>query len=95
MVGDLIKQHGGLVGLMGLFRQKGLGEIFSSWVGLGENHPVSAEQIQQVLGDERVGAIAQRFGMDPALASSLLSKYLPILIDKLTPTGKIQPDQKL
>ena len=29
--------------------------------------------------------------MDPALASSFLAEYLPKIIDKLTPTGKVDP----
>lgn len=45
-------QEGGLSGLAGLFQQKGLGDIVSSWIGTGANLPISAEQIQHVLGNE-------------------------------------------
>ncbi len=43
-------QPGGLQGLVQSFHDKGLGEIASSWVGTGENLPVSADQVHQVLG---------------------------------------------
>ena len=92
IVGDLINQHGGLQGLMGTFGEKGHGEEFSSWVGLGENKQISSEQIQEVLGNEHVAALAQRFGIDPAKASELISQYLPKIVDKLTPKGEIDPN---
>lgn len=92
IVGELIKQQGGLQGLMGRFTERGLGEQFSSWVGLGQNKEISADQIQQVLGNEHVAALAQKFGIDPADASAMISKYLPKIVDKLTPTGEVNPN---
>jgi len=92
MMGELIQQHGGLLGLMEQFKQKGLSEVFCSWVGLGENQQINPDQIQRVLGDERVARVAQRFGIDPAKASELISQYLPKVVDALTPMGKIHPN---
>ena len=42
-------EHGGLGGLIAKFQQAGLGEVVGSWVGKGENLPVSADQISSVL----------------------------------------------
>ena len=92
IVGEVINQHGGLQGLMGTFGKKGLGEEFSSWVGTGENKPINEDQVQRVLGNEHVAALATRFGIDPAKASELISQYLPKIVDKLTPEGKINPN---
>ena len=39
-------QGGGLAGLVQGFQQNGLGDIISSWIGTGENLPISAEQVQ-------------------------------------------------
>ena len=58
---------------------------------MGENHPVSNDQIQNVLGSEQVNAIATRMGVDPAIVSTFLAEYLPKIVDKLTPAGKIDP----
>jgi len=44
-----------------------------------------------VLGSEQVNAIATRMGVDPAIASTFLAEYLPKIVDKLTPAGKIDP----
>lgn len=86
----LLEQNGGLQGLMGKFSQGGLGDIFSSWVGMGENKAISAEQIQNVLGSEQVMGLASKLGVDPSKASGFLSEYLPKIIDKLSPTGQVE-----
>ena len=58
---------------------------------MGENQPVSSNQIQNALGSEQVNAIATRMGVDPAVASTFLAEYLPKIVDKLTPAGKVDP----
>lgn len=91
ILGGLLAQSGGLQGLMNKFSQGGLGGAFSSWVGTGENQSISADQIQKVLGSEQVSALAAKLGIDPAQASQMLAQYLPKIVDKLTPAGKIDP----
>ena len=81
----------GLQGLANKFAQSGQGNAFQSWVGMGENQPVSSNQIQNVLGSEQVNAIATKMGVDPAMVSTFLAEYLPKIVDKLTPAGKIDP----
>jgi uncharacterized protein YidB (DUF937 family) len=90
-LGGLLAQSGGLQGLATKFSQSGHGGIFSSWVGMGENQEISAEQIQRVLGSEQVSALATKMGVDPAQASHFLAEYLPKVVDKLTPAGKVDP----
>lgn len=80
-------QHGGIVGLVRAFHEKGMGEIISSWVSTGQNLPISAEQIQNVLGSKQIQQIAQKIGISPEEASSELAVLLPHIIDKLTPNG--------
>jgi uncharacterized protein YidB (DUF937 family) len=92
MVGHLIQQNGGLQGLADKFSQTGACGAFSSWVGTGENQPISANQIQQALGSEQVKALAGKMGIDPTQASALLAQYLPKVVDKLTPQGQIDPN---
>jgi uncharacterized protein YidB (DUF937 family) len=85
----LLAQSGGLQGLASKFSQSGQGDAFSSWVGMGENQTVSSNQIQEALGSDQIRAIATKMGVDPNLASQFLAEYLPKIIDKLTPTGKV------
>ena len=91
VLGGLLAQSGGLQGLANKFAQSGQGNAFQSWVGMGENQPVSNNQIQNALGSEQVNAIATKMGVDPAVASNFLAEYLPKIVDKLTPAGKIDP----
>jgi uncharacterized protein YidB (DUF937 family) len=91
IIGGLLAQSGGLEGLANRFAQSGHGNAFQSWVGVGENQPISSGQIQNALGSEQVSMIASRMGVDPAMAATFLAEYLPKIVDKLTPGGKIEP----
>ena len=91
ILSGLLTQSGGLQGLANKFSQKGESDAFSSWVGMGENQPVSGAQIQKVLGSDQVGALAAKMRVDPTQASHFLAEYLPKIVDKLTPEGKVDP----
>jgi len=80
-------EHGGLGGLVGKFEQAGLGNVVSSWIGSGQNLPISADQLQSVLGSDAVAGIAAKLGINPSDALGQLSSMLPGLVDKLTPNG--------
>jgi uncharacterized protein YidB (DUF937 family) len=80
---------GGLSGLLQNFHDKGLGGLASSWVGTGQNMPISADQIQNVLGSDQVKQLAAKAGISPDIAGSALSQLLPTLVDRLTPNGQM------
>jgi len=84
-------QNGGLGGLVQSFEQGGLGEIVNSWVSTGHNLPISAEQIQAVLGGGKLQEIAAQLGVSPEQASGSLAELLPKVVDHLTPNGQL-PD---
>jgi uncharacterized protein YidB (DUF937 family) len=81
-------QHGGLGGLMEKFQQAGMGDQVASWVGKGENLPISADQLSQVLGSGAIGDIASKLGMSQGDAGGALAQMLPGIIDQLTPDGQ-------
>ena len=90
-LGDLGSTLGGLGGLGGLinaFQRNGLGDQMQSWIGTGQNMPISPDQLQQVLGQGTLGQIAQQLGLSPQASASGLSELLPQLIDRLTPDGQ-------
>ena len=88
---DVLKnnQYGGLSGLVQAFHDKGLGGVVSSWIGTGANLPISAEQIQSVLGNEQVKAMAAKAGIPIDMLQQGLATVLPQVIDKLTPNGQL------
>lgn len=84
-------QVGGIAGLQQMFQQGGLGHIVNSWVGSGQNLPVSADQLQNVLHSGALQQAAQQSGIDPSRLIGMMSTLLPHLVDKLTPNGQV-PD---
>ena len=89
-IGEMLGGHaGGLGGLIQAFETGGLGEVAKSWVATGGNLPISAEQIQSVLGSGPVAQFAEKLGIDPATAAAQIAQYLPQVVDKLTPNGQL------
>lgn len=84
-------QVGGLAGLQNMFQQGGLGNVISSWISTGQNLPISADQLQNVLHSGALQQAAQQAGMDRSQLTGLMSTLLPNLVDKLTPHGQL-PD---
>ena len=92
MLGQGGGQSGGLGGLAGLvakMQQGGLGEVASSWVGTGQNLPISPDQLGSLLGGDTIGNMAGQLGMNQGDLLSQLSHMLPQVVDKLTPQGQI------
>jgi uncharacterized protein YidB (DUF937 family) len=79
--------QGGLGGLMAKFQNAGMGDVANSWVGTGQNQPISGDQLTNVLGDDAMAGFAEKLGMSQGDAAGQLSNILPGLIDKLTPNG--------
>lgn len=82
-------ETGGLAGLVTLFKEKGLGDAVASWISTGQNLPVSASQIRDILGSDQLQQISQKAGVSREEASHGLASLLPEIIDKLTPNGKV------
>ena len=86
-VGNLVTQAGGVSGLEQQFQQKGLGGVIAGWIGNGSNPPISADQVVQAIGADKVQAIAAKAGLSEDEVKTGISKLLPIMIDHLTPNG--------
>jgi len=82
---------GGITGLQKMFQEKGLGNIVSSWISTGQNLPVSADQLQNVLHGSALQNMASKSGMDMSQLTSIFSQLMPHAVDKMTPNGQI-PD---
>ena len=80
---------GGIGGLLQTLQNGGLGDLASSWVGTGQNLPISAAQIQSVLSSEQIAQVAAQLGVGNDQASGALAEYLPKVIDMLTPDGNV------
>ena len=88
-VGSLVNQAGGVSGLEQQFQQKGLGGVISGWISNGPNPGISGEQIIDVLGKDKVAAIAAKAGLTEDQVAAGVSKLLPLVVDHLTPNGTV------
>ena len=89
VMGMMSKESGGINGLLEQFQSNGLGDIAKSWVSKGENMPISADQLLQVFGHEKLDDLANKSGMDLQKFLPILTAALPLIIDKLTPDGEV------
>jgi uncharacterized protein YidB (DUF937 family) len=89
MVGGIIAQHGGVQGLVAQLEKQGLGATAQSWIGNGANQPISAAQVQQGFGIDKLQQLATQLGVSVPELSQKLAQVLPQAIDKLTPNGVI------
>jgi len=87
MVND--PKTGGLPGLIQSMKDGGLAHVVNSWISTGQNLPISADQIQSVLGSDQIRSLAGKLGLSTDQVSSQLAGLLPQVIDKLTPTGAL------
>jgi uncharacterized protein YidB (DUF937 family) len=85
----------GLADIVSKFQQGGLGDIAASWVGTGENQPVSADQISSVLGSGKLSELASQFGLSTNDIAGGLSKILPDLVNQATPNGEVPQSNDL
>ncbi|WP_374264961.1 YidB family protein [Zoogloea sp.] len=89
LVLGLLQSQGGLGGLLGKLSQAGLGEQVASWVGTGQNLPVSADQIGQALGGGALGDMAAQLGIPSEQLAGHIANFLPQVVDQMTPSGQM------
>jgi len=86
-IGGLLQGSDGGLDLSGIassLSNGNLGEIVSSWLGNGENMPIDASQITELLGSDKVEEFASSLGLNFDSASQALADALPQVIDKAT-----------
>lgn len=85
----------GLRDLLDRFKQSGHEEKAQSWVSTGENRPIAANELEHVLGSERIEWLMQQTGLPKEQLLAGLSNELPGAIDKLTPQGHVPAADEL
>ena len=83
--------QGGLSAVVAKLEQAGFGEQVRSWIGNGQNLPISADQLQEVLGIDTVKQLAARFNIPIDQVSQVLARELPQAVDKASPDGNLPP----
>jgi|HubBroStandDraft_3_1064219.scaffolds.fasta_scaffold25034_3 uncharacterized protein YidB (DUF937 family) len=84
----LVNDNGGVQGIMAKLSSSGAGQQVQSWVGHGDNKPVSGSQVQEALDTDSINKIAQQAGTSPEKVSEHVAQVLPGMVDKATPEGQ-------
>src|ERR1700722_13056510 len=81
--------QGGLSAIVAKLQQAGLGDQVKSWIGNGQNLPITAEQLQQVLGSDTVRQLAAKYNIPVDQITQILAQQLPSAVDHASPDGKL------
>jgi uncharacterized protein YidB (DUF937 family) len=82
---------GGLHGILAKLQAAGLDRQVQSWLGGGDNLPVTAEQLRSALGNEQVLQVARQFGLPVDAALKVLADQVPNAVDQASPNGSLPP----
>lgn len=86
---------GGLGSLLNQLQQGGQAETAASWVGTGPNMEIAPNDLAGALGADRIDALAVQSGMKRDELLQGLSRYLPQVVDRLTPNGRVPTEQEV
>jgi uncharacterized protein YidB (DUF937 family) len=83
-------QYHDLPGLVAALEKGGLCPQVQSWLGNGQNMPITADQLQAVLGNTEVQNFARQMGLPVDEVLKLVAQYLPEIVNKASPNGVVQ-----
>jgi uncharacterized protein YidB (DUF937 family) len=81
--------QGGLNAIVAKLQQAGFGDQVKSWIGTGQNLPITADQLKQVLGSDAVRQLAAKYNIPIDQVAEVLAHQLPVAVDKASPDGKL------
>ncbi len=79
----------GLNAIVAKLQQAGFGDQVKSWIGNGQNLPITADQLKQVLGSDVVRQLAAKYNIPIDQVAEVLAHQLPLAVDKASPDGKL------
>jgi uncharacterized protein YidB (DUF937 family) len=83
-------QQGGVQGVLDKINAAGYGAKVNSWLGKGDNAPITADEIKGALGDQHLQQLATSLGVPMDKVAGLLSQQLPGAVDAASPNGTLQ-----
>ena len=81
------ERTGGIEGFADLFRRAGLGDVFSSWLGVTEGRSLTEANVESALGVAALDRLSVWSGLSRAVTTSAAAFVLPRIIGLLTPKG--------
>ena len=87
--------NGGLQKVLSGFQANGLSSQANSWVGTGENAPISGDDVKKVVSADELSQIAAKLGVSEDEAADAVAQVLPTVVDKVSPEGQLAPESEL
>ena len=86
---------GGLSKIVSGMQSAGLEDKAKSWIAKGENKPISADEVKQVVPAEKIAEVAHKAGVSHDDAAGLIAQALPAVVSHVTPDGHVPADGAL
>jgi uncharacterized protein YidB (DUF937 family) len=84
----------GLNEIIKRMQQSGHSDEANSWVGTGQNRPLTFAQLEQALGRDTLQELSSETGKPYDEVLSELSRELPDTVDRLTPQGRLPTEEE-
>ncbi len=81
--------QGGLSAIVNKLQQAGYGDKVKSWLSDGKNIPITAEELQAVIGNQTVKELAAKYGIPIDQLGPIMAQQLPKAIDRARPNGTL------
>jgi len=94
LIKNYVEKHGGVEGVVKQLENTEIGEKVRSWVSTDPNKPITVDELQKAIDIDKLTEMAKTAGLPVDKAKEMLAEYLPVLIDKFTPDGKLPPKDK-
>jgi len=85
---------GGLGRLINDLQKSGQGRVAQSWIDRGPNEEIAPADLKKALGSDTLDALVKQTGLSRDELLEGLSQNLPVLIDKLTPNGRLPTEEE-
>jgi uncharacterized protein YidB (DUF937 family) len=81
---------GSIGGLLKQLQEGGLERQIGSWLGNGQNLPVTPSQIREALGNEQIKELATKMGIPVEDVLKLLTQFFPEAVNQASPDGELK-----
>jgi uncharacterized protein YidB (DUF937 family) len=79
----MIDEYGGVSPFIEEMKKRGIPEKAKTWIEDGKKFVLSQDQVQKIMGDERIKKAAEKLKTTPDRLATLLGEALPPLLEKL------------
>jgi uncharacterized protein YidB (DUF937 family) len=87
-----VQRNGGIGAVLDRFRQKGYSQQAASWVSTGDNQPLDARAVEEVIGEDELSRLSQQLGAPREEIAGGFAQILPEVVNQLTPRGDVPDD---